>query len=408
MQDENKILEGEFKSIPIRIISAGITGGRKTIKKEFPNRDTQTIEDLGLQPRSYSLEILVSDIGKTAANQEPTQDYFDYRDTLIDAIENKGVGVLIHPFYGRIENVVATTYSINENFTSFGRSTISVTFETSADTGIPVQSSTALSQIAELRKAVDTAVTDDIADNFSVSSVFQNNFIAAQNKINEIIDAAVDATSFIGAASDQINSFNSFIGQFSNKVNSLIVAPNNLALSISNLFGNIDGLFGTAENTAKSFINLFGFGDNGEDDIETTTAELIEREENTVILDQAVNAQALSYAYVSVAQIDFETVVQIEDAEKELEVQYDVIVSNVDSNQDVNAALTDMRIVVQQFFDEQRLSAKQVISIFTHITSARLLSYQYYGESESAEDIIALNGITDVSFIEGDIDILTA
>jgi len=407
MTDENKILSGSFKSIPIRIISAAVTGGRKTIKKEFPNRDTQTIEDLGLQPRAYSLEILVSDIGKTAANQEPTQDYFDYRDTLIEAIENKGTGVLIHPFYGRIENVVATTYNINENFTAFGRSVISVTFETSADTGIPVQSSTALSQIAELRKAVDTAATADIADNFSVSSIFQNNFIAAQNKINQIIDAAVDATSFIGAASDQINSFNSFIGQFSNSVNSLIVAPNNLALSISNLFGNIDGLFGTSENTAKSFINLFGFGDD-DDDAATTTAELIEREENAVILNQSVNAQALSYAYVSVAQIDFETVIQIEDAEKELEVQYDAIVSSADSNQDVNAALTDMRIVVQQFFDEQRLSAKQVISVFTHITSARLLSYQYYAESESAEDIIALNGITDVSFVEGDIDILTA
>lgn len=409
MTHEEKILSGLFKGIPIRIISADVFGGRKTIKKEFPNRDTQTVEDLGLQPRSYRLEILISDIGKTAANENPTQDYFDYRDTLIDVIENKGAGVLIHPFYGRIENIIATSYSLYENFTEFGRSIIFVTFESSSDTGIPVPSVTALSQISELRKDVDTAVTEDIADNFSVKSIFKNNFIDAQNKINEIIDAAVDATSFIGEASDQINSFNSFIGQLSGKVNSLISAPNDLALSISNLFGNINGLFGTAKNTAKSFINLFDFGDDDEDDVvATTTAELVEREENTVILDRAVNAQALSYAYVSVAQIDFETVVEIEDAEKELEIQYDAIVSRVDSNQSINTALTNMRIVVQQFFDEQRLSAKQVISIFTNITSARLLSYQYYAESNSAENIIALNEITDVSFIEGDINILSA
>lgn len=408
MPDENKILSGFFKSIPIRIISASVTGGRKTIKKEFPNRDTQTIEDLGLQPRSYSLEILVADVGKAKENEEPTQDYFDYRDALIAAIENKGVGILIHPFYGRIENVVATNYSINENFTAFGRSTISVTFDVNDGTGIPVESETALSQIVKRREVVDKEVIDDITDNFSVSNVFQNNFIAAQNKINQIIDSAIDATSFIGAASDQINSFNRFIGGLSDNVNSLIVAPNNLALSISNLFSNIDGLFGTAENTAKSFINLFGFGDNDEDDIATTTAERIERKENTAVLNQAVNVETLSYAYVSVAQIDFETVAQIESAEQELEVQYDAIVNNVNANPDVNATLTDMRIVVQQFFDEQRLSAKQVISVFTNITSARLLSYQYYAESESGEDIIALNGITDVSFIDGDIDILTA
>ena len=80
MADEGRILVGSFKEIPIRIISGTVVGGRKFVKKEFPNRDTQTIEDLGLQPRSYQLEILIADIGKTAANLDPRQDYFDYRD----------------------------------------------------------------------------------------------------------------------------------------------------------------------------------------------------------------------------------------------------------------------------------------------------------------------------------------
>jgi len=408
LTDENKILEGSFKEIPIRIRSASITGGRKFVKKEFPNRDTQTIEDLGLKPRTYDLDIIISDVGKTAANAEPSEDYFEYRDRLIAAIEDKGPGTLIHPLHGRIENVIATTYSTNETLTDFGLSTLFVTFETSSNTGIPVQSITALSQIEQSRGSVDVAVTQDISANFSVDPKLTNNFIDAQNKVNQIIQSAIDATSFIGAAADEINEFNSFIGQFSANVNSLIIAPNDLSLSISNLFNNINGLFGTIENTAKSFINLFAFGDNDEDNIITTTAQLIERKNNRAILNQAINAQALSYAYVSVAQVSFETVAEIEEAEQELEVQYRFIVDNSDSNPDINSTLTDMRVVVQTFFDEQRLSAKQVISIFTNITSARLLSFQYYAESESAEDIIALNGITDVSFVEGDVDILTA
>jgi len=438
MPDENKILVGSFKEVPIRILSGTVDGGRKFVKKEFPNRDTQTVEDLGLQPRSYKLEILIADIGKTAASLEPRQGYFEYRNTLIAAIENRGTGILIHPFYGRIENIIATTYSINENFTTFGRSTLSVTFETSNDTGIPVQSTTALSQIDQFRATVDAAVSKDITDNFSVLTKFTNNFRDAQNKILEIVDSAVEATSFIGAVSDEINNFNSFIGQLSASVNSLIVAPNNLALSISNLFNNINGLFGTVENTAKAFQNLFGFGVNeefsdgetirvsDEDNVIPTTAGRSQRKQNRAVLNRAMNAQALSYAYVSVAQISFETVDEIEEAEMELEVQYkeiidnqisdavvtikglDVEATNIDSSQAVNDALTNMRVVVQTFFDEQRVSAKQVISVFTPITSARLLSYQYYAESESAEDIIALNNIKDVSFVEGDVEILTA
>lgn len=144
------------------------------------------------------------------------------------------------------------------------------------------------------------------------------------------------------------------------------------------------------------------------DDISATTAELIEREKNDNILDQSVNAQALSYAYVSVAQVSFETVAEIEVAERELETQYKLIVDPESSNKEVNTALTDMRIIVQAFFDEQRLSVKQVISVHTNITSARLLSYQYYGESETAAQIVGLNGISDVSFVEGDVDILTS
>jgi len=260
MTDEAKILEGSFKSIPIRIISSSVSGGRKFTKKEFPNRDTQTIEDLGLQPRTYDLEIVISDIAKTSANLEPEQDYFDYRDSIISAIEDRGTGVLIHPLYGRVEKVIATTYSINENLTDFGISTLSVTLETNDDTGIPVASTTALSQIEGLRQGVDTAISEDITNNFFVNLKFPDNFTSAQNKINDIIRASAEATSFVGAASDNINQFNRSVSFLTGNVNSLIGQPDKLSLSVSGLFSNMNNLFSSPADKAKSFTNLFGFG----------------------------------------------------------------------------------------------------------------------------------------------------
>jgi prophage DNA circulation protein len=408
MADSTRIIDGFFKGIPIRIDSGSVAGGRKTSKKEFPNRDTQTIEDLGLRPRVYNLQIVVAPRTTVAGGVTNTQQgYFEYRDTLIAAIEDKGAGELIHPLYGRIENVVATTFTINEDFSDFGRTRLFVTFEISSDTGIPRQTLTALSQLTQANAAVTTTVNADITNNYEVLTKFKNNFGDAADKINEIIDSAIASTSFLGAAEDEINEFNSFIGELTADVNSLVVAPASLATSINNLFSNVDGLFGTVENTAKSFQGFFGFGNNDEDDVQTTTAGRIQREQNRAVLNGSMNASALGFAYVNTAQIQFNNVREIEEAADDLEVQFQRVMVSGSSNE-VIAAVTDMRVIVQQFFDEQKTTAKQITEVHVNTIPARVLSYQYYGESESADDIIGLNGITDVSFVDGDVEILTA
>ena len=407
MADSTQIIDGSFKGIPIRIETGSVTGGRKNVKHEFPNRDTQTIEDLGLRPRTYNLQIIIAPLtvvegGITKVNQG----YFEYRDALIAAIEDKGTGELIHPLYGRIENVVATTYSITENFTTFGDTRISVVFEINNDTGIPRRTTTALSQLTRANAAVVDSVSNDIIDNYLVLTKFKDNFGDAADKINEMIDAVVDSTSFIGAAADEINEFNSFIGGLSTSVNSLVTNPSALALGITNMLSNVNGLFGTVENTAKAFAGLFGFGNNDEDDILPTTAGRIQRIQNRAVLNGAMNASSLGYAYVNVSQIAFNNVREIEEAADDLEVQFQRVVTSGASDEAISS-VTDMRVIVQQFFDEQKTIAKQIIEVNTYTTPARVLSYQYYGESESADDIISLNNISDVSFVDGTVEILT-
>ena len=407
MADSTRIIDGSFKGLPIRIDSGSVTGGRKNVKKEFPNRDTQTIEDLGLRPRTYNLQIVVAPRTTVAGGTTNTlQGYFEYRDALLAVIESKGKGELIHPLYGRIENVKATVFSINENFTDFGLSRLNVTFEIDTDTGVPRQTLTALSQLTQSNTEVGTAVGSDISDNFSVSTKFKNNFGDAADKVNEIIDEAVKSTSFLGAAADEINEFNSFIGELSADVNSLITNPTDLATSVTNLFSNIDGLFGTVENTAKAFAGLFGFGGDDEDDILPTTAGRVQRIQNRAVLNGAVNASALGYAYVNVSQTSFENVREIEDAADDLEVQFQRVMAS-GSSDEVISAVTDMRVVVQQFFDEQKVTLKQIIEVNVYTTPARVLSYQYYAESESADQILELNNITDVSFVDGTVEIVT-
>lgn len=69
--------------------------------------------------------------------------------------------------------------------------------------------------------------------------------------------------------------------------------------------------------------------------------------------------------------------------------------------------LEDQRTITQQFFDEQKLNAQQVITVNTQKLPARVIAYQYYKSSENGERIANLNDEINVSYMSGDIEIFT-
>ena len=69
--------------------------------------------------------------------------------------------------------------------------------------------------------------------------------------------------------------------------------------------------------------------------------------------------------------------------------------------------LEDQRKVTQQFFNDQKLDAQQVITVNTQILPARVIAYQYYGKSTDGARIAILNDEINVSFLEGDVEIFT-
>lgn len=398
MADETQIISGFYKNIPITIDSASLTGGRKTSIKQFPNRDTQNVEDLGLQPRSYNLNIIIS--------EKNNQSYFGYRDSLLSAFESKEPGILIHPLYGRVENVVAVSYNLTENFESFGYTTVSVNFEVTENTGIPQQSNNVRSQIASANEQLKINITADISENFKVTEAFAGNFSAGVDKVNGIIDQTISSTSFIGQTSDTINEFSAQLGSLSSNVNSLVSNPITLADSIVNLFENVDDLYSSASATFNTFTGFFNFG-SGDTAIITNTAGKIERDNNNKVLNGSVSASSLGYSYLAITDIDFETTREIDELTAELDSQYD-LVQNSGSSQEVKDSITDMRLKTLDLLNEIRVNTDQIIEVETNPTTTRLLAFSYYGNDNNGDTITNLNSVTDVSFVEGDIEVITA
>jgi prophage DNA circulation protein len=398
MADETKIINGFFKGVPINIQSGSVDGGRKVSIKQFPNRDTQNIEDLGLQPRRYSLEISVND--------KVGQDYFNYRNRLLAALESKGPGVLIHPLYGRINDVVAINFSLSENFNEFGSTTVSVNFEVQNNTGIPQSVGNTVTSIQTKNTTIQQAVKNDITENYGVTPAFAGNFQAAVDKLDGLISTATEVVSFIGQPADTLNEFSAEIGRLSGDTNGIVSEPLRMASEVIGLFESVNGLYTSADATFDTFVGFFGFGD---DDIscKCSTAGLVERNQNNKVINSGVAASALGYTYLAASQLEFQTVDEIDTVAAELDIQF-AAVQESEADQNVKDAVTETRIAIIDIFNEKRITTAQVLTVDTLLTSTRLLAFSYYGNDEQGQILTDLNDQADINFISGDVKVLTA
>ncbi len=112
-------LPGSYKGEPFLIARSNVAGGQKDAKKSFPNSNKQLIEQLGLRPRTYRIDAIMSaPLPVTTGQAGPTDSYINKRDRFLSILEKGGRGVLIHPLYGQIENVVVRDWTIVEDMTS--------------------------------------------------------------------------------------------------------------------------------------------------------------------------------------------------------------------------------------------------------------------------------------------------
>lgn len=96
--------EASFRKVKFLTESLSTEAGRRRVVHEYPYKDEPHTEDLGLKARRYTVNAYV--IG---------EDHDLQRNQLLQALEAKGVGELIHPEYGLQQVVVESlTQSTNE------------------------------------------------------------------------------------------------------------------------------------------------------------------------------------------------------------------------------------------------------------------------------------------------------
>lgn len=383
-----------FRGVQFLIGDSTTGGGRKSITHEYPNSDRRFVEDIGLLQDTFSLTGIVS-----------TQFGFEDRDNLKLALSEEGSGELIHPYFG-IVTVSAKPFTVTETLRELNIARFSMTFEQTDDSIYPLQTSVKTSLIQSQASAVIASVADDIAEDFSVLASLKSNYAAALSKLQEIGDTFSAIGKAVSSVTGFISSFTATVTSFVSGIVSNILAPAQLADSITDMFLQFDTLATDALAQFELAKQLFGFG-SSDSNIDPTTVAQEQKSNNQNLLNSAIRGNAIAQAYNSAANIDYGNELEVQEVRQALEEEYQDLVSDTVLSDDTLAVLQELRNTSRQFFDDISINIAKIGTINVSPIPMSILAYQYYGSTDNTEKLIALNNTIDVSIVSGSVNILT-
>lgn len=394
MTDLIQLKKYSYRGINLLFIDTNTTGGNRLVKYNYPGSDKQSIERQGKAPRSFSVTTII-----------PNENYESTRANLIRVLEDGNKGVLTHPYWGDIENVIPGGYSLNEKLSELGRASISIQYEIDDAEGIPIESGS-LQTLTEYESILlGTVSADDIKENYNVISGFIGNFTDAIESTQNIADEFSVASERATQIEDQSPVFYEAVDNFERDITTNIKDPDALADDISNLFDELNNLYDTALKRLIVLKSLFLFGWN-DPVIIVTTAGLRNRKNNRDILRSAIRTQALAFAYTNAVQVEYDTTDELDLIQSELETQYLTIRNDELVANDVQEQLDRTRVQAIKTLDNVRVTTNQIITINTARKPLSVLLYQWYGNTDLYDVITELNDVHQNAFVEGDVKLL--
>jgi len=399
--------EASFLGIRFLVEGTSITGGPKDVLHEYPNSNRQTIEFLGQRRRNYTIRAIITG-----------NDYTTRRNALLSALDAGQKGVLQHPFYGELQNIVCRTYSLVEDFSALGEAVFNINFGVDDGEATPELVGASLSSIENKRSGFAGFITDNFGDNFFVDSTLLGVFESATDKVNNFADDFREATKFI---SDPAGELSTAISELSVAATRIISEPQKLADSVRNLFDTANGLAQSTKIVYEAMEDLFDFGDDDVQLLDIETASTIQIEMNNAYFNSAVQTQALAWSYSILARVVeanlnetitesdllLETFEEIEEAQRQIEEQFAKNIQQPVLDTESRDALYELRSETTDYIELRQIEARRVTDVRTVQMPLRVLAHQYYGNTEEYSLISRINDIPDVSFYKGQIQVVT-
>lgn len=240
----DQIQPGSFRGAPFRTEGSERTGGRRVVSHEFPGRDDPVTEDLGARAKTFSIDCHV--VGT---------DYLQQRNTLLDALEAAGPGLLVHPQYGRIM-VVVFDYSCTDSTEEGGIARFRISF---GEAGQAVAAPVASPAGDEATKAADTVIAQapqDFAASFSIDAAASFVEDSAEDVVRGIGEVSQLAAGLRGGVGPVLRAFEAGLSFLPANLSSLLRAPLRLGLAVTGLVLAVSALGGGGRRTRLQSLEM--------------------------------------------------------------------------------------------------------------------------------------------------------
>jgi len=393
----------EYMGVKFEALEGTDALGNRLVIHEYPNRNTPYVENMGRKTRKLTLKAVCSG-----------DDWESKRDAIITAIENKKPATLIHPSYGKIENMACEECNISTSYVNGkGKCDIDLTFIDAGKDQFPaakVNTQDLVNIKAEASKSIiqqafglayDVARLPQTAADFisnqiqSLTGYTPYQFLSGADAIRSFL-----ATDFIGNALDMSNGVSSYLGSFRVAFfDSLDEAGTN---------NSNHGTFNTT--TPRRALGLLGI---------ISKSAIVHHEKNTIkpvtenkkkqlAQSKLVTALIVSHCAIEKAQcstyIEYANLTDAKTVWEEVLTGLDDAISYAADNQ-LDVFYRELKNVKSAYqLDIQVRSPGLTMLSYLNITvpvSSLVLAYNLYEDATRADEIVTRNNIAHPGFITG-------
>ena len=114
--------DASFRDVRFDVVALDEQDGKALVEHSRPFTDGVWLEDMGSTGRQVQVEAVFWGKG-----------YHSRLNALVEALMERGAGVLVHPVWGRLQNMMAASWHFHHDADNVDYATLSITFRESGE-----------------------------------------------------------------------------------------------------------------------------------------------------------------------------------------------------------------------------------------------------------------------------------
>lgn len=383
MSGRDELRPASFRGVPFATRSAGGITGRRMVLHEFPKRDEVATEDMGRAPRKFTLSAYV--LG---------DDYMAARNALIVAIETRGPGLLVHPYFGELTVVINGEASWEETTRDGGMATFQLPFAIAEEVRFPSATDDTREALVSRSAAGQEAAAVEFEETFAVEDAPVYVIEGARDVADAAVEAMRRAAASISTTPAALTDFVDVVNDVSVATAALIGAPADLAGSVRTLVARLRVAAARPRAAIRALRTVFGFGD-GLPAVPGNTAPRAQQVSNQNALTRLVRVMAVLEAVRACADAEFES---LDDALAVRDVLADALDALSDTAEDDRGyqALVAARAALLRDIDTRAAQLPRLRQVqLGDPMPALVMAWDIYGDATRADEIVTRNQLRD-------------